>query len=230
MFTAALNRPFDQSAAGHLGSSLQRIRSRVARAWTIERQPSGWTQAVRERALSSVAAYQPLIPRPGVLWAERAFIAQAGRPVVLEPHPTTDLEERDHAAEQSLAPVRPTKALSLEREVLPFLVTARRLIETDQLVAARRMLEVAPVDVLSDRMVMRLRDLLAPPRVEPLQKLDTDRTAEYAWLRNEGEKHRGRWVALDGDTLLAEAPTLKELRVGLKMMTLARPPLLHRVE
>jgi len=92
------------------------------------------------------------------------------------------------------------------------------------------MLEAAPISILSDRMVMRLRDLLAPPRIKPVQKLDVDRTAEYAWLRNEGHKHRGRWVALEGNTLLAEAPTLKELRQGLKTMTLVRPPLLHRMD
>ena len=38
-----------------------------------------------------------------------------------------------------------------------------------------------------------------------------DRRADYEWLRVNGDRFRGRWVALDGGTLVASAATLREL-------------------
>jgi len=117
-----------------------------------------------------------------------------------------------------------------ESNPLPFLVTARRLVETEQLVTARQMLDAAPVSILSDPLISRLRAVLAPPVATRLDKRDVDRTPEFEWLRREGHRHRGRWVALAGDALLAEAPTLRELRESLKAMLPARRPLIHHVD
>lgn len=112
---------------------------------------------------------------------------------------------------------------------LPFLVIARRLVETEQLTAARRMFDAAPTDVLSDPLVSRLRSVLAPPVVKQVPKRDTDRSAEYEWLRSQGHRHRGHWIALAGGTLLAEAATLRDLREALKPLNLPHPPFLHRI-
>jgi hypothetical protein len=109
-------------------------------------------------------------------------------------------------------------------------MAVRGLIESERLTAARRVLNAAPSYILSDPLVVRLRSILAPPVVNRVDKRDVDRSREYEWLRTEGYKYRGRWVALEDNHLLASAPSLRELRESLKAMALARPPLLHRVD
>ncbi|MEW6246724.1 MAG: DUF5678 domain-containing protein [Nitrospirota bacterium] len=117
-----------------------------------------------------------------------------------------------------------------EPDVLPFLSAIRRSIETEQLSPARSLLDAAPIRILSDPVVTQLRAVLAPPVVTRVQRRDIDRRTEYEWLRTEGSKYRGRWVALNGDHLVATAETLRELRQQLLAMRLAQPPLIHRVE
>lgn len=117
-----------------------------------------------------------------------------------------------------------------EPDVQPFVIAIRGLIESEQLPAARQMLNAAPAYILSDPLVVKLRSVLAPPIVKPVDKRDVDRNEEYEWLRTEGHKYRGCWVALDGNNLLAVARTLRELQETLKARDLTRPPLLHRVD
>jgi hypothetical protein len=125
---------------------------------------------------------------------------------------------------QSLGPTRQ------ERDALPFLAAVRRLVEGERLAAAREMLGSAPAYILSDPLIARLRLVVAPPVVTRVEGRDVDRTLEYGWLRTEGHKYRGRWVALEGNNLLATGATLRELRELLKTLVLARPPLLHRLD
>lgn len=117
-----------------------------------------------------------------------------------------------------------------EPDVQPFVIAVRRLLESEQLAAARQRLSAAPADILSDPLVVRLRSVLAPPVVKEVDRRDADRRQEYEWLRTEGPRYRGCWVALDGNRLLGSAPTLRELQQTLKTMTLIRRPLLHRVD
>jgi hypothetical protein len=126
-----------------------------------------------------------------------------------------------------------TKAVepqALERDVLPFLMAVRRCIEAEQLSAAREMFEVASAQVLTNPLVARLRSLVAPPVVRRVEKQDVDRSLEYEWLRTESHKYRGQWVALQGDQLVAMAPTLRELRETLRAQPLTHAPLIHRIE
>jgi hypothetical protein len=134
------------------------------------------------------------------------------------------------SAEPTILGERPTGLADSERDARPFVATLRHLIEDDRLSAARALLEAAPLRILSDPLVTRLRSVLAPPVAARIQKQDVDRRLEYEWLRTQGQRHRGRWVALEGNTLLASAPNLRELREQLKARHLARPPLIHRVD
>ncbi len=128
-----------------------------------------------------------------------------------------------------ITPPRPTEPAPPERDAVPFVMAVRRLIETEQLFAARQMLASAPTHILTDPLVTRLRSILAPPVVKRVQRRDVDRTREYEWLEADGYKYRGRWVALDGDRLLAVASSLRELREQLKTVAFTCPPLLHRL-
>lgn len=110
------------------------------------------------------------------------------------------------------------------------MMAVRRLIEAEQLIAATEMLAAAPTRISTDPLVTGLRSILALPVIKRVQKRDVNRTREYAWLGAEGHKYRGRWVALNGDRLLAVASSLRELRQQLKTVAFAHPPLLHRVD
>ena len=135
----------------------------------------------------------------------------------------------------TLAERRPTVRIPRESpgpgpDVQAFVITIRGFIESEQLAAARQMLNAAPAYILSDPFVVKLRSILAPPIVKQVDKRDVDRIQEYEWLKTEGHKYRGRWVALEGNNLLASTLTLRELRETLKTLVLTRQPLLHRVD
>jgi hypothetical protein len=129
-----------------------------------------------------------------------------------------------------IGPIRPLEPVPPERDAVPFVMAIRTLVETEQLFAARQMLAAAPTHILTDPLVAKMRSILAPPVVKRVQKRDVDRIREYDWLRTDGHKYRGRWVALDGNRLLAVASSLRELREQLKTATFTHPPLFHRVE
>lgn len=128
-------------------------------------------------------------------------------------------------------PSTPTLEPALpEPDALPFLMAVRRFVESEHLAMAREMLNSAPTYILTDPLVTRLRSVLALPVVTRVPKRDVDRTLEYEWLRTEGSKYRGRWVALDGNNLLATAASLRELRELLKSLAFPRPALFHRLD
>jgi hypothetical protein len=159
--------------------------------------------------------HRSLLPRPGFIRS----IVYVGPPEAI------DWEER------MPSPVsRQSEANPLEPDVRAFIVTALRLVETEQLAAARRLLNAMPDYVLSDPTMVRLKALLAMPAVKPVDRRDFDRRQEYEWLRAQGARFRGSWVALDGDRLLASASTLGELRRILREIAPPRAPLLHRID
>lgn len=75
----------------------------------------------------------------------------------------------------------------------------------------------------------RLRHVLEPPMAKVRVAVDRDRAAEFEWLRASSEPYRGRWVALLGNAIEAEAATLRELRHDLRRRGIRRAPLVHRI-
>ncbi|MSV36411.1 MAG: hypothetical protein EXQ47_12575 [Bryobacterales bacterium] len=70
-----------------------------------------------------------------------------------------------------------------------------------------------------------LRDLFHPPaRLQKTLKFE----AEMKWLAENRDKYAGRWVALDGDHLLATGATSKD--VFSKVACLSDPPLVIRID
>jgi hypothetical protein len=57
-----------------------------------------------------------------------------------------------------------------------------------------------------------------------------DRTREFAWLKRHGSEHRGRWVALLGDQLLASAEQLADVLRTIGARDLKAKPLVHHIE
>ncbi len=100
------------------------------------------------------------------------------------------------------------------------------MVERQQLRAARQLLGLLP----NGPERQRIARLLRPPRTSRSPRKDSNRTAEYAWLALHGKEHVGKWVAIHGDSLIASADTLKELRMAISHLALATPPLLHYIE
>jgi hypothetical protein len=157
---------------------------------------------------------------------------------------TEDVALADEPQEHSERPAEPPSSLSTSKhptvaprthavaydEVNSFLVAIRGLVQSDQLAAARRLLGATPIWIRSDPGFADLRLLLSPPAVRTVRKQDVDRAQDYAWLRTEAHKHRGRWVALSEGSLLATARTLVELQRILRTVASGTPPLLHRID
>lgn len=115
-------------------------------------------------------------------------------------------------------------------EVTPYVVTLRRLLENDRITDARELIKALPLRLQDEPAIARLRKALMPPTVRRRRRREIDRGREYAWLRQHSAVHRGRWVAVDGDRLVAEADSLALLMERLRERGQERPPLVHKIE
>lgn len=114
--------------------------------------------------------------------------------------------------------------------IKPIVTSVRDLLQKEQILAARRLLDLVPVAELQEPALDRLRRALAPPTVRSSQRKDGDRTQTFAWLRQHGHDYRGQWVAIGETGLIAAAATLKELRAQLQSVdTAADQPLIHKL-
>ena len=108
---------------------------------------------------------------------------------------------------------------------LPMAAVIWSLVERQQVGAARQLLSLLP-DVLEYR---KLRVLLQRPRTWSAPRRDRERSADFGWLRQHGRDYVGRWVALAGGNLLAEADSLHVLRSQLRQSAPQARPLIHFV-
>jgi len=111
----------------------------------------------------------------------------------------------------------------------PYASLIRVLIEQDKIGPARKLLAIALAEAAAEPALLRLQRALAPPKISKSSATDADRSREYGWLALHRAQFRGRWVAVVGDDLLAEASTFKELRQKLRQLT-AKAPLIYRVD
>lgn len=205
----------------------------------IEQQHFGLTMGAAARAAASHArSLSQMLP---VAQQEAAIRAR-----VLPPGVLTIAPGRAHFAPGSLlasttpaagdhltarAPVdAPAPSTELRRPDFVSRVAAiRDLIRSEQISTARRMLGPLAVGAFEEAAMMRLRRALATPIVRSSARQDADRTRAYEWLRQRGHQHRGQWVAVGEDGLIAAAPTLKGLREQLRVLTPAQQPLIHKL-
>ena len=105
----------------------------------------------------------------------------------------------------------------------------RELVAQERLLEARELLEQALRDDQDNPELRSLQVVLAPPEVTRVNLTDQDRTKELQWIAAHAKEYRGRWIAVLGDTLVAHASSLKELRVALEKLPDNGTPLLHRI-
>ncbi len=105
-------------------------------------------------------------------------------------------------------------------------------VEKGQVLAARRLLELALDQGLSSSDLELWQRMLAPPRVTKgkASPTPTDRSREFQWLDNEAHAYRGQWVAVEGDRLLTAADSLKDVLAQLDSMDPRPRALVHRID
>jgi hypothetical protein len=113
---------------------------------------------------------------------------------------------------------------------VPYSAAIRSLVEADRIGSARSLLAAALQEEVVDPACVALAEALAPPTTRERPATDVERDREYRWLDVHGPSHRGRWVAVEGETLLASAASLKELLAVLGESGAGRRPLIHHVE
>lgn len=120
-------------------------------------------------------------------------------------------------------------SLGQQAQVLPFpyLAVLRSLVEQGRILDARNLLEVAGEAIPRDS---KIRQVLAPPRVRKSSALGSDRSSEFRWLKTNADVYRGKWVALDRESLIASSDSLKGLLAQLRSHLSQRRPLIHRIE
>lgn len=116
--------------------------------------------------------------------------------------------------------VRPSEQSNGQIRSFPYATSIRRLIEKDQVGAARRLLQVALSQGNPEPALARWQAVLAPPVVRTSTMTDVDRDLDYRWIDEKASAYSGQWVAIFCGELLAHAATLKEVLTELR----ASPP------
>lgn len=104
----------------------------------------------------------------------------------------------------------------------------RELIEEDRVAQARTLLSEALEANPQDPELLSFAEVLRPPRATPRPITDADRTQEFAWIRANRDAYRGRWIAVQGAELVADAASFAELQSRIK--NLKSVPLVHRMD
>lgn len=103
----------------------------------------------------------------------------------------------------------------------------RALIEGDRVVHARALASEALEANPHDSELLDLRKVLEPPHATPRHVTDADRTLEFEWVVANRDAYRGRWVAIQGGELVADASSFAELQSRIK--NVEGVPLVHRI-
>lgn len=111
------------------------------------------------------------------------------------------------------------------------LLTRIRELVTDDLVGTRHLAAEAAARYPRHAGLRSAQRVLEKGRagVVPDQR-DVSRDEEFRWLSNPPDWARGKWVALDGATVVASADTLDEVVKALRSRRLSPPPLVHLVD
>ena len=91
----------------------------------------------------------------------------------------------------------------------------KQLLDQQRIRDARRTLAVGSIHYPANRQIADLLRVISPGRVSPTGWASPGRERETDWIRRNGHKYRGKWIALDADRLVAFADTLSELLAGL---------------
>jgi hypothetical protein len=119
-----------------------------------------------------------------------------------------------------------------EEEPRSYVERIRELVERGDVRGARALAAEAAGLGIQEEGFEQWQRVLAPAKVlgVGLVSLEPDRSREERWLEENAQAYRNQWVALEGDTLLARAPTFSELMKVLDEIKPVRRPLAYRFD
>jgi hypothetical protein len=124
-------------------------------------------------------------------------------------------------------PVKKNSASQAVDSASDYAARVRALIKRERVAQARALVSEALEANPNDSELTSLREVLEPPHVTLRQVTDVDRTQEYEWIVANHDHCRGRWIAIQGSELVADAPSFAELQSRIK--NLEGVPLVHRI-
>lgn len=124
------------------------------------------------------------------------------------------------------------KALQIARNDADelFVPRIRRLVEEGRIHQARELAKEAVRANPSEPGLAHWNEVLSPAVVRAVPGLDKDRSADLHWLQEHGDSYMDQWVAVLDGSLVAHAPTLRELQSILDEKAPGAPVLLHRFD
>ena len=102
----------------------------------------------------------------------------------------------------------------------------RALVEEERITEARELLAEALEEQGGEPELLQWKVVLAPPKAAPRKIQDADRTQEVEWIVANREAYRGRWVAVSGGKLVADAASFRDLQLRIKDLK-GETPLVH---
>lgn len=111
-----------------------------------------------------------------------------------------------------------------------FVQAVRHLLANEEPTLARRTAAQGASRFPDDPWLARANRVLNPTRITSRPATAPDRTQEFAWLKRHGRQHRGQWVALLGDELLASGDELSDVLEVVRGRDLKAKPLVHHIE
>ena len=118
-----------------------------------------------------------------------------------------------------LVQVNSPKSSSPDAQSLLLIEQVKHMLDQQKVRDARRILEIGSIRYPASRQIVSLLQAISPGRVSSTGLAISGRERETAWIKQNGHKYRGKWIALDENHLIGFAPTLKELLVKLNTRT-----------
>ena len=110
-----------------------------------------------------------------------------------------------------------------------FVAAVRSLLADGKAGAARRTAAEGLARFPDDSWLTKANRVINPTKVASRPADACDRTREFAWLRENGARYRGSWIALLKDELLASGPKLEDVLRVVRRRGLEADALVHRI-
>ncbi len=79
------------------------------------------------------------------------------------------------------------------------------------------------------RIASLLKVILPQGRARKVNSFTKNRQKETSWIKTHGREYKGKWIALDGDELVAFSDTLRQLLENMNLMRQERMPLIQYI-
>ena len=214
-----------QRAAPHFGRVEPDLQRGPDRFGALRRAVLSWRNSISAaKEDATLHDRRPALARPPSLILSEALhrggLGNTSEPEALRAKAACDLAERRIPTDPFPAKppsVHVSLSESRTRDTQPLLLIehVKQLLDQQRIRDARRTLAVGSIHYPANLQIAGLLRAISPGRVSPTGWASSGRERETDWIRRNGQKYRGKWIALDEDRLIAFAGNLSELLADL---------------